>query len=257
MTVASQNRRERQRKATLSEIVGISRSLLSAGQDVSLRAVAAELGVTPPALYRYVPSVQGLQEYVSEAIVIDLCVRLRADAAHHPQSDPAARLVAAAAAFRQWAIRHRPEFRLIFITSAGAISQDLLPPSPQPIPPLTSLVLQLVLELWEAQHGIASNGDPAAPGDTSAGVQPVPDGQLRDRAERMPEALKRLVVLRWIQLYGVIALESFRHVDRATIASGDVFKQSLREALEAFGIGSQWQRLAAVADATTTGWSSE
>ena len=49
-------RRERQRQATFDEIVEVSRRLLREGEDVSIRAVAQEMGLTPPALYRYVDS---------------------------------------------------------------------------------------------------------------------------------------------------------------------------------------------------------
>ena len=53
-------RRERHRQATYDEIVSVARALLrSSSTDLSLRAVAAEMGMTPPALYRYVDSYAG------------------------------------------------------------------------------------------------------------------------------------------------------------------------------------------------------
>jgi AcrR family transcriptional regulator len=45
-------RRERQREATYAEIVSVSRALLADGAELSLRAVAARMGMTAPALYR-------------------------------------------------------------------------------------------------------------------------------------------------------------------------------------------------------------
>ena len=47
-------RRERQREATYDEIVAVSAQLLAEGADLSLRAVAGRMGMTAPALYRYV-----------------------------------------------------------------------------------------------------------------------------------------------------------------------------------------------------------
>ena len=49
-------RRERQREATYDEIVSVAAELLDEGADLSLRAVASRMGMTPPALYRYVAS---------------------------------------------------------------------------------------------------------------------------------------------------------------------------------------------------------
>ena len=52
-------RRERQREATYDEIVGASRELLAEGAELSLRAVAGRMGMTAPALYRYVAQLPG------------------------------------------------------------------------------------------------------------------------------------------------------------------------------------------------------
>ena len=65
-------RRERQRQATFDEIVDVSRQLLRDGEDVSVRAVAQEMGLTPPALYRYVDSHAELMVRVARSIFEDV-----------------------------------------------------------------------------------------------------------------------------------------------------------------------------------------
>src|SRR5436309_5397370 len=64
------SRRDRQRAATLAEIKAAARRLLVSGgtSAVGLRAVARELGLTPPALYRYFPS----HEALISALIADL-----------------------------------------------------------------------------------------------------------------------------------------------------------------------------------------
>ena len=58
-------RRERQREETYAEIVRVSRELLGEGAELSLRAVAGRMGLTAPALYRYVASYQELVDLVA------------------------------------------------------------------------------------------------------------------------------------------------------------------------------------------------
>ena len=69
---AAPTRRERQRQATYDEIVEVSRRLLRASEDVSLRAVSAEMGMTPPALYRYVDSHAELMVLVARSVFEDV-----------------------------------------------------------------------------------------------------------------------------------------------------------------------------------------
>ena len=64
----AQSRRERQREATYDEIVKASRELLAEGAELSLRAVATKMGLTAPALYRYVASYQELVDLVAYEI---------------------------------------------------------------------------------------------------------------------------------------------------------------------------------------------
>ena len=81
-------RRERQREATYAEIVSTSRTLLAEGAELSLRAVAGRMGMTAPALYRYVASYQELVDLVAFEIDKAATIGFRAAAARHPEDDP-------------------------------------------------------------------------------------------------------------------------------------------------------------------------
>lgn len=233
MTTARQSRRERQRRSTLEEIVGIARSLLAAGQEVSLRAVATEMGVTPPALYRYLPSVRGLRELVATDIIQEVAADMAEAVAGHAESDPAARLVAAIVELRQWAITHCNEFRLIFTTGLGEVGPANLLPDAATRMPLTHLLTQLVVELWERMS-------PTTEGD--------PHGGLWERVHLMPEAVSSRVLQCGIELYGVVVLESFGYIQPELVASGRVFKTSLAECLESLGAGTHWARVSQIVD---------
>ena len=63
------SRRDRLRAATIEEIIATARRLLvtSGPEAVSLRAIAREMGMTAPGLYRYFDSHEELLRHVSPA----------------------------------------------------------------------------------------------------------------------------------------------------------------------------------------------
>ena len=78
--VQTLNRRDRVRAATTMEIKQTARRILvSEGPDaVSLRAIAREMGMTAPALYRYFGSHEELIKYVIADIFTELTADLQA-----------------------------------------------------------------------------------------------------------------------------------------------------------------------------------
>ena len=74
VTVQAPSRRDRVRAATSQEIVQTARRLLvQEGPDaVSLRAIAREMGMTAPALYRYFDSHEELLRHVVADIFTEL-----------------------------------------------------------------------------------------------------------------------------------------------------------------------------------------
>src|SRR3954454_2482174 len=121
-------RRERQREATYGEIVRASRELISEGAELSLRAVAARMGMTAPALYRYVSSYQDLVDLVAFEIDKAATVRFAAAADLLPEDDYAGRLIASVPEFRMWALANPGEFTLAFanpIADAQCLRREL------------------------------------------------------------------------------------------------------------------------------------
>ena len=89
---APAGRREVQREAMFAEIVATSRALLANGEELSLRALAGRMGVTAPALYRYVASYQELVDLVAFEIDKAATEQFAEAASAAPADDPAARL---------------------------------------------------------------------------------------------------------------------------------------------------------------------
>jgi AcrR family transcriptional regulator len=102
--MAGQLRRERLRREMADEIIGAARLLLEKDgpRAVSLRAIARQVGVTAPAIYRYYPSLDGLMSALSESVIGELC------AAVESARDQSGGMVRE---FRAWALDHPAGFR--------------------------------------------------------------------------------------------------------------------------------------------------
>jgi AcrR family transcriptional regulator len=112
--IHSSARRDRLRAEMLTQIKGNARLLLRAGgaRAVSLRAIAREIGVTPPAIYRYYPNLQALIDALREDILGELVTRIQFVRDQHRQDCAAIRIGEMARAFRRWALDHPGEFWL-------------------------------------------------------------------------------------------------------------------------------------------------
>ncbi|MEE8601647.1 TetR/AcrR family transcriptional regulator [Euzebya tangerina] len=89
--------------------------LVEGGPDaVVVREVARRLAVTAPALYKHVAGRDGLLTELIAALLRELTARCAAAAAG--VEDPLARLRAAGAAFRDWALANPSEFGLLYGT---------------------------------------------------------------------------------------------------------------------------------------------
>src|ERR1051325_7345444 len=111
-------RRERLRAETERDIRRQARALLVAhGRGaVTLRAIARELGITAPALYRYYDSREDLLHHLADDICTDLAAELNAALARIPDDDVTAQVYAVCRGFRHWALAHPQESGLVFAT---------------------------------------------------------------------------------------------------------------------------------------------
>ncbi len=225
-------RRERQREATYAEIVEHSRALLGEGQELSLRAVAGRMGMTAPALYRYVGSYQELVDLVAFEIDKAATDEFRAAAATQPDDDLMAQLVCASVAFRRWALGNHAEFSMVFANPVA----DSHCQRREIITAWTSGLYfhALLIQLWHSNHFphpsleeldpvvAESLRDPLFPVDMSA----VPEDHL---------GLLWVFMEAWATLYGTVTLEVFGHMDPRVIESGSLFAHKLAEWLPRLG----------------------
>jgi AcrR family transcriptional regulator len=247
-------RRERQRQATYDEIVTVSRALLRAGEKPSLRAVAGEMGMTPPALYRYVDSHQDLLDLVARAIFEDVVDALTQARDRHPDDDPAAQILFSTVAFRRWALSHPQEFGLIF--ASADTSQADLPPEHKAATGATAFGQffgDIYLRIWQRYHFHVPPDDEIDPVVLAALRDHEGPGKLPCDFPGMPLGLSWLFIRSWARLYGTVTLEVFRHMDPAVIDSGALFRAMLEDNARDLNFGDDWPRLRALIDAEMSG----
>lgn len=148
MAKGEPTRRERLRQATYDEIVGTARDALAKGEPISLRAVAAEMGMAPSALYRYVDSLDDLQRLVGNRVYDELLAQVHTAAQRC--GDPQAQIIAGLCAFRAWALTHRPESHLVFATGSSGLGLGAQEPEDQDRYPglvaFSGYLMQLVVQ---------------------------------------------------------------------------------------------------------------
>ncbi len=227
-------RRERQREATYDEIVSTSRALLREGADLSLRAVASRMGMTAPALYRYVASYQELVDLVAFEIDKAATEEFRAAAATQPEDDPMAQLICASVAFRRWALRDTAEFSLVF---ANPVAASACQRRPEFITAWTSGLYMhgLLIQLWHQTHFDHPDLVDLDPVVAAALREPLLPVKVAD----IPEGHLGMLwpfMQAWATLYGTVTLEVFGHMDPRIIESGSLFASMLGEWLPRLGI---------------------
>ncbi|UCC54231.1 MAG: TetR/AcrR family transcriptional regulator [Anaerolineaceae bacterium] len=219
----TETRRERQRAATITEIKQIARRHMAekGAAALSLRAIAREMGLSSPALYRYFAS----RDDLVKALIVD-AFNSFADtlqAAHDRclQDDHAARLSAVAHAYRSWALAAPQEYALIFGTPIPAYEAP-----PDLTGPVAARSMQVLLGvLDDTQRSGKANLS-----DIHATFSPALQRQIQPWTEKLhysgDPALLYLAISGWALIHGLVSLEIFGHLDpnMVKVTSGALYK---------------------------------
>jgi AcrR family transcriptional regulator len=237
--VQAPSRRDRVRAATTEEIKQTARRILvSEGPDaVSLRAIAREMGMTAPALYRYFGSHEELLKHVCADIFTELAGDIR-QAIHSADAesggDMRTKVFAACGEFRRWSLGHTREFELIFATPLPGlhVQQDEI--TAEGGGQFGNTFFELMLELWRKRpFPVPSDGE------IDSGLREqlarYRDG-LGDLAAGAPLGLLLTFLRCWVRLYGIVSLEVFGHLSFALDDGRPMFELTLSEMAPLVGL---------------------
>jgi AcrR family transcriptional regulator len=230
--------RARVRAEMISEIKAVARGHLETdGANLSLRAVARDMGMVSSALYRYFDS----RDELLTALIIDGYNALgdaveAADAAVADRSGLRSRWLASARAIRGWALAKPAEYALLFGSPVPgyAAPLDTITAAAR-----TPAVLVGILADGFAAGALSAQGRPGRDTDAQPASGTWPARRLADavRADLarardeispgLPEELLLLGMTGWIQLFGTVSFELFGQFNNVIDARAEFFDQQM------------------------------
>ncbi|MBT2501269.1 TetR/AcrR family transcriptional regulator [Curtobacterium sp. ISL-83] len=229
--------RERARASVHASILAAARERLTVEgpAQLSLRAVARDVGMVSSAVYRYFPSRDDL---LTALLVLDydeLGSAVETAEARHDRRAVGARWVAACRAIRAWALGHPGDFALLY----GSPVPGYVAPQETIVPAVrtTRVLVRVVVDAWAARadgHGHGRGHDPdggrgarSAPATAPGAVATaVADAARWARNEGFGDDLPDEVVLRtvmaWTTVFGVLSFELFGHAV-GSVSDGDAY----------------------------------
>jgi AcrR family transcriptional regulator len=241
------SRRDRVRAATVTEIKDTARRILVAeGVDgLSLRAIARDMGMTAPALYRYFPSREDLVVHLIGELYDELADTMVAAREAEPPDDAPARLAAVSRAFRAWALAHPAEFGLLFGSPVPGVEVEP-GPAEEPDPAHAAgrrfgqVFGELVARIYLEQP---------FPVPAEEDLDPLLRAELQEWAHAFPVPLPvgvaQVFLSCWIRLYGLVAMEVFGHLKFAVADAGPLFEAELADLSAKLGVHGRFRAPAA------------
>ena len=218
------SRRERLRAQTLQEIEDTSFAIIDADgvHALSIAAIARSMAMSAPAVYRYFPSRDAL---VAHLILLSYrqLTEAMSEAVDGSRRSPRARVRLLVAAYRDWALRHRRRYGMLFAERAGDQPADV--PTQTPLDEAMALLVDLLVAIQNT-----------TPAETTSGDRTL-DGQLRQwaRSQDRPATTPRAAtaaILTWTRVHGIVSLELTGIFDNRTIEAQRLIDLEIDNAIQ-------------------------
>jgi len=221
------SRRERLRAQTLQEIEDASYAIIDAEgvHALSIAALARSMAMSAPAVYRYFPSRDALVEHLVTLSYQQLAEAL-GEAVGASRRTPRTRVRLLVAAYRDWALRHRRRYGMLFGEQAQDLPNDVITQTP------LDQAMALLIDLLAAVQD-------TAPADGTSGDRTL-DRQLRLWARRQmrpdttPRAA-RAAILIWTRVHGIVSLELTGMFDNQSIEVQRLIDLEIDSAIQFLG----------------------
>jgi len=224
-------RRERLHAHTREEIKAVARQQMAAQGTaaLSLAAIARQMELTTPALYRYFAD----RDALVTALIIDafrsVADSMEAAAENLPHQQYAERLVAVMGAYRAWALRHPVDFQLIYGNPIPGYHApaDLTVPEVRRGAAVILTILQAAYDAGALQ--------------LSPGMAPPADILLRasdtwGAESALQPAVVFVCMTGWTRMHGIVMLELFNHLQPTIGDVGAFFHHELALFLRDIGL---------------------
>jgi AcrR family transcriptional regulator len=222
--------RARVRAQLIEEIKAAARlQLATDGANLSLRAIARDLGMVSSALYRYFAS----RDELLTALIVDAYHALggaaeAGDAAIADRADLRGRWLGAGHAIRRWALANPAEYALIF---GSPVPGYAAPPATTEAALRTPAALVRILIDGVVSGALADPADGDLPPPVRADLAAIQESF----APGVPAALLARGITGWVQLFGAVSFELFGQLNNVIEARDDYYDYQLRQAAAAIG----------------------
>ena len=222
-----------------AEIKAVARKHLETdGANLSLRAVARDMGMVSSALYRYF----GSRDELLTALILDAYNELgeiteAADAAVRDRGDLRARWLAVARAIRGWALSEPAEYALLYgspVPGYQAPADTIVAATRTP-----ATMLRILADGFAAGALAASAADGPAAQAAARLTDPVRADLGRARADiapGVPDSLMLTALAGWTQLFGIVSFELFGQFNNVVEARAEFFDQQMELAADLIGL---------------------
>jgi len=203
------SRRDRLRAELEHDALAAARQLIAAQgvEALSLSAVAREVGVTPPALYRYFEGKAGLTLALYEAITRDFVSVVAEAAGAMDAEDFGGQLYTATRAVVDWSVANPGEFDLLMGAGYARLVASGRPVDQVLIRELGGLFGQTFGQLW--RRGILSY-------PSEEDVEPRLWSQVTAYGRLMqhdyPPGVAMVMITCWRQIYGLLCMAVYGHL---------------------------------------------
>ena len=233
MTVTPTHR-ERQRAATVEEIKGVARRLMrdQGTADVRFADIAREMGMSPPALYRYYADRTALLTELIADGYRDLGVAVAAAREQRGRDDIGGRWIAAGTAYRDWARREPEQFALIL----GLPVQGHVAPHDGPTMDAVKDAMSQLSALFVRAAELGVLRDPLVR-EVSAEMLACAADQHSEHRDLVGAESFQAMIQAWVTLHGITCLDAYGQFDWMTDEAREaLFVSTLQAAALAAGI---------------------
>ncbi|HST81191.1 MAG TPA: WHG domain-containing protein [Kineosporiaceae bacterium] len=223
--------RARVRAEMIDEIKAIARRHLSTdGANLSLRAVARDMGMVSSAIYRYFAS----RDELLTALIVDAYNAVGAaaeagDAAITDREDLRGRWLGICTAVRRWALSAPAEYALLY---GSPVPGYAAPPQTTLAATRTPTVMGQIIVDGFSSGVLADAGVEALSEELKSDFSKL-GGAL---APGIPESMLALGMIGWIHLFGAVSFELFGQLNNAIEARDEYFDYQMRHLAEMIGI---------------------
>jgi AcrR family transcriptional regulator len=219
--------RARVRAEMIGEIKAVARRhLASDGANLSLRAIARDMGMVSSALYRYFAS----RDDLLTALIMDAYNDMgdaaeSADAGVADRADGRARWLTVTRALRRWALAHPAEYTLLY---GSPVPGYAAPPDTTPPASRTARVLAEIL------------ADAPAVDDRDIPLGPALRGEIHRiaaaGAPRLDDSAMVRALVAWTLVFGALNFELFGRIDTLIDERDEWFDVQMRSLLDYLGV---------------------